>query len=489
MSRGEKGAFMDPSIVIGSFLVFLVLFTLIGALASRVKKSSSEDYLVASRDVSPWLIALSAVSSNNSGYMFIGLVGFTWRVGIEAVWLAFGWVLGDLLTWFWVQRRLRIHSEAIGATSVPAVLATDPSGRVSRPIAVVAGLLTLFFLGGYAAAQLQAGSITLHTLFGWPSWAGAVIGVVIVGIYCMSGGIRASIWTDAVQSMVMVVAMSLLLATCVHQVGGVSDLFEALRSQDPELVNLVPQGLEFGLGLYVLGFVFGGVATIGQPHILIRFMAIDSATSIPKARNIYFVWFIFFSAAVVAVGLYARVLLPDLTAGLEGAALDAASESALPVLSVALLPSALIGVMLAGLFSATMSTADSQILSCSAAITQDVFPRLRTSYRAAKLATLGVAALALVIALSASSGVFALVMMAWAALGSAFGPLLVVRLAKWPLTDGLALLMMLSGIATVALWGASPYADAVYKVLPGIAVPTLIYTLARTTGWVKAQGS
>jgi sodium/proline symporter len=473
---------LSPLIVVASFVVFLVLFTAIGTLAGRVKTESTEDYLVAGRGVNPWLTALSAVSTNNSGYMFIGLIGFTWRQGIEAVWLSLGWILGDLLTWFWVHRRVRSQSEAVGAISVPGLLATDGEGRTSRPIAVVAGLLTFVFLGGYAAAQLKAGSITLHTLFDWPLWAGSVIGVAIVTIYCMSGGIRASIWTDAAQSVVMMGAMTMLLAACMLQVGGPSELSAALMAIDPKLIDPVPEGLAYGLGLYVLGWVFGGVTTIGQPHVLIRFMAIDTADSISKARNIYFVWYTFFSICAVAVGLYARVLMPELGAGLEGAELSAATEGALPALSLMMLPSVLVGVMLAGLFSATMSTADSQILSCSAALTQDIFPRWGQSYSASKWATLSVALLSMTIALTATSGVFSLVLIAWSALGATIGPVLVVRLAGAELSDRLAIAMMASGLATVMAWGASPLGDSVFKALPGFVVPFLVFGIARLLG-------
>lgn len=468
---------MNHYLIIGSFLLFLVLFTVIGALASRVKKSSSEDYLVASRDVSPWLIALSAVSTNNSGYMFIGLIGFTWRQGIEAIWITLGWVLGDLLTWFWVHKRVRAQSEAVSATSVPALLATRQDGTISRPISVIAGLLTLFFLGGYAAAQLKAGSTTLHVLFDWPMWAGSVIGVVIVTIYCMSGGIRASIWTDAAQSVVMVGAMTMLLVTCVLEVGGPHELFAALHQIDPALTQLIPGDLAFGFGLYVLGFIFAGVATIGQPHILVRFMAIDATGSIPRARTIYFIFYTFFSVAALAVGLYARVLLPELGMGLDGAQLAAATEGALPSLSVKMLPPVLIGVMLAGLFSATMSTADSQILSCSASITQDIHPRWSRSYNASKIATLSVAALALFIALVASSGVFSLVLMAWSALGATLGPILIVRMANRPLSNSTAIAMMSSGLATVFIWDMLPWGDSMFKALPGMCVPLCLYML------------
>ncbi len=466
---------MSNLVITLSFAFFLLLFTVIGALASRKKQSSSEDYLVASRNVNPWLIALSAVSTNNSGYMFIGLIGFTWRQGLEAIWITFGWILGDLITWFWVHSRVRRQSEQRNAASVPALLATDSSGKQHRLISVAAGILTFLFLGGYAAAQLKAGSTTLHTLFGWPMWLGSVLGVAIVTVYCMSGGIRASIWTDAAQSIVMLFAMGLLVTSCVVEVGGFSSLMQQLEAIDPKLIDPMPSGLIFGFGLYVLGFVFGGIATIGQPHILVRFMAIDATSSIKKARWIYFAWYTFFSACALVVGLYARVLLPDLGAGLSGVELSAATEGALPTLSIKMLPPVLIGVMLAGLFSATMSTADSQILSCSAAITQDMIPRLKNSYAASKVATLLVALLALIIALTADSGVFAIVLLAWSVLGATIGPVLLIRLTRLPLGGPQALLMMASGILTVVWWGNSAWAGSIFKALPGVVVPLMVY--------------
>lgn len=374
-----------------------------------------------------------------------------------------------------MHRRVRAQSEEIGANSVPSLLATDHLGRISRPIAVVTGILTFFFLGGYAAAQLKAGSATLNALFGWPLWAGSVIGVVVVAVYCMSGGIRASIWTDSVQSVVMIGSMTLLLGYCWMQVGGPTPLFAQLAAIDPKLVEWMPRGLQVGIFLYVLGFLFAGLGTVGQPHILVRFMAIDAVESIKKARTIYFVWYTLFSIAALAVGLYARVIMPDLTQGLADAAAVAASERALPELAVSLLPSAFIGLMLAGIFSATMSTADSQILSCSAAVTQDIFPRWENSYTASKVATLSVAGLALLIALTASSGVFALVLVAWSALASTVGPILIIRLARKPLPTPLAMLMIAVGLSTVYLWGESSLSNDIFKGMPGMLAPLVVY--------------
>lgn len=463
------------TVIVVSFCLFLFMFILIGVLSSRQKKETTEDYLVASRNVNPWLTALSAVASNNSGYMFIGLIGFTYRSGFEGIWITMGWILGDFFTWFWFHKRVRTRSEDVGAASVPTLLGAVSGEHRDRLIVAIAGVITFIFLGLYAAAQLKAGSAATEALFGWPSWLGATVGAVVVIIYCFSGGIRASIWTDAAQSCVMIVSMATLVVYCMMEAGGPASLMASLEAISPDLVRWVPENLAFGAGLYVLGFIFAGVGTVGQPHILIRFMALDSVGSMQKARTIYFAWYTIFSLFAFAVGLYARVILPDLGASLEGDALVAATERALPTLSMALMPGVLVGLMLAGLFAATMSTADSQVLSCSAAITQDVFPKFGESYAASKIATIAVTFMALGFALYASSGVFSIVLIAWAALASMFGPVLLVRLANWPLPAWVGIVMMVAGLAVVILWGETSYADSVFKGLPGFIAPLCVY--------------
>jgi len=466
---------MSIPVVVVTFLVFLAAFTGVGVLSARVKEDTTDDYLVASRTIPGWMTGLSAVSTNHSGFMFIGLIGFTWRFGVEAVWLMAGWFLGDLLCWWWVHHRVRERSEAIEAASFPALLGTRADGSRDVWVTRAAGLLTFFFLGGYAAAQINAGGVTLHALFGWPMAAGAIIGTVIVVLYCFSGGLRASIWTDSAQAIVMVGAMAALLASCMMRAGGFEALGDQLRAIDPSLLQWVPDDLAFGFVMYLVGFTAAGVGVIGQPHIMVRFMAIRDTKSIRTAGTVYFVWYALFTFAAILVGLYGRVLLPDLAAGVPDDQVAAATELAMPTLAMAVLPDVLVGLTLAGLFSATMSTADSQILSCSAAITQDVAPRFRHDYRASKISTLAVAALALGIALAANDGVFALVVGAWSALGAAFGPILLVRLARAPLPSWLAGAMMVAGPATVFAWGATPWSASLFRLLPGLLVPLALY--------------
>lgn len=466
------------TVVILSFLTFLLLFVVIGVLSSRIKSNTTDDYLIAGRSVSPWLTALSAVATNNSGFMFIGLIGYTYRSGVESVWMMVGWVLGDLVAWLLVHARVRKHSEDVDVSTIPALMGTR-KGSTQRGIITVAGLLTFVLLGVYAAAQLKAGSTALHALFGWDPRLGAIIGAVIVVVYCFSGGIRASIWTDAAQSVVMLVAMAVLLVFAAVEAGGPSAVWENLRAQDPTLVDWTPQSLEFGFAMYLLGMTFGGFGAVGQPHILVRFMAIRSVAEIRNARNVYFAWFVPFFCGSIAVGLYARVLLPDLTASSFGSGMSAAeaAEIAMPALAKHLLPDVLIGLTLAGLFSATMSTADSQILVCSGAITQDINPRWKDSYLASKFATLGVTTLALAVALFAGQGVFALVLISWSALGAGLGPVLILRLFHVPVSSFAAIVMMTTGVLTVIGWNLSGYDSDVFKLLPGMIAAFAVYVL------------
>ncbi len=471
------------STVIVSFLFFFGVFVAIGVASALKARNTTDDYLVAGRSVAPWLAALSAVATNNSGFMFIGQIAYSYRVGIESVWMMVGRVVGDFVAWLFVHPRVRRHSEAADVATIPALLGSHRDGS-RRVIVVLAGLLTFILLGVYAAAQLKAGSTVLQTLFGWDPRLGAIIGAVIVVVYCFSGGIRASIWTDAAQSFVMIIAMLTLLAAASFELGSPADVWANLEAQDPALVEWFPRDLAFGFAMYLLGMTFGGFGAVGQPHILVRFMAIRSVDEIHRARQVYFLWFIPFFVASIAVGLYARALMPDLLEIplTEGMSVSQATELAMPEMARRLLPDVLIGLTLAGLFAATMSTADSQILVCSGAVTQDIFTRWKNSYIVSKLATLAVTALALAVALFAGQGVFALVLIAWSALGAGIGPALILRLFHVPLSSLTVALMMTAGVGTVIVWNVIGYDGAVFKILPGMAASFAVWGISLAFG-------
>ena len=453
-----------------SFIFFLVLFTVVGVYAATQKQDTTTDYLLAGRKVNPWAIALSALSTGQSGFLFTAQVGYSYTQGLSSIWLAVGWALGDYLAWLLVFKKLRLVSEASESETVPAFLAQKQPGY--RWISVISALITIFFLGTYAAAQLLAGSKALNSLFGWDYAWGIIIGAVVVVVYCFSGGIRASIWTDSVQTIVMIGALLILLAVSLSVSGGVGNIYTNLRQIDANLVRLFPTNLAWGIMPFFIGWLAAGFGAVGQPHIVVRAMAIDSADNMGKARDIRTICGLITAFAAIFIGLAARVLLTNLPDSYD-------SELALLDLSQSLLPGILVGVILAGLFAATISTADSQILSCSAALTQDLFPGLAKSYKFAKIGTLIVTAIVLAIALVNNDSVFGLITFAWSVLASGLGVLLILRSFERPISTPLAIAVMISGIAVSMIWKLGlALSGAVYEVFPGMATGFLIYLIA-----------
>jgi sodium/proline symporter len=425
------------------------------------------------------VVGLSAVATNNSGFMFVGLIGATYTQGISSLALMMGWVLGDYAAWrAGIPRLLRARSEDAGCVTIPAFLGHGLAG--GEKVVKVAGLIILAFLGTYAAAQLTAGSKALHALFGWDLVVGASLGALIVVVYCFSGGIRASIWTDVAQSVVMVVAMNLLLIVGISAAGGPSALWASLTEIDPQLVNIVPENAPFGFAMFFLGWLAAGFGVVGQPHIMVRAMAIDSAENMDSARRVYVVWNLLFSISAVGVGLTARLLLP------EAAGFD--PELAMPTLSLQLLHPVLVGLVLAGLFAATMSTADSQVLSCSAALTQDLLPRPEAGHYYNKAGTLVVMAIVLTLAMKGSS-VFSLVVLAWSSLAASLGPLLVIRCLGRRITTRTATAMMLGGLLAVLGWKYGlGYGAGLYEALPGMLAGFAIYAVGNALSGSKSDG-
>ena len=458
-----------------TFIGFVILFTVVGLYSSTQKQDTTADYLLAGRTVGPWLVALSALSTGQSGFLFTAQVGYAYTQGISSIWLAIGWAIGDYLAWFLVFRQLRETSEKSDSETVPAFLAQKQSGH--RLISGVSALITIFFLGAYAAAQLLAGSKALTSVFGWDYAWGIIIGAVIVVAYCFSGGIRASIWTDAVQTIVMIGALLILLVVTIDAAAGAGNIFTALGEADENLVALFPPDLGWGFLPFFIGWLVAGFGAVGQPHIVVRAMAIDSADNMGKARDIRTICGLITAFAAIAIGLAGRVLLPQIDD----------PELALLTLSGDLLPGILVGVMLAGLFAATISTADSQILSCSAALTQDLFPGMSRSYKLAKIGTLVVTAIVLAIALINNESVFELIIFAWSILASGLGVLLVLRSWQKPVSTVCAIAMMIVGIATAVIWRQAELSSNLYEVLPGMAAGLLVYLLFRLVEPVVAS--
>jgi|TARA_B100001094_G_scaffold133055_1_gene128936 Na+/proline symporter len=461
-----------------SFLFFLGLFAGVGLASMRVKKDTTDDYLVAGRGMHPALAALSAVSTWNSGYMFIGAVGFTYMMGYNVIWMAVASMAGQLVAWAWLYKFIQQEGRERNVRSLSSLVAE----KAGAPEAKLAAILSVLFLSIYAAAQLTSGGKALLVMLGWDELIGILIGFVLVVAYCYAGGIRASIWTDAVQSCVMIVGSLILCWIALGEVGGFSGLNSELNSQDPALTNIMPPGLMFGVSMWAFAFFLGGLAVAGQPQVVSRIMTLDSDSDRKQAMVWFFVWQTPFIIMITFIGLASRVLFDSA---------DFDPELGLPMLAMSTMPALGVGMILASIFAATMSTADSQVLACTAAITDDVKPEWREDHKTTKKVTLVVAAFATAISIGGlyvpgGDSVFKLVVLAVYGLGSVFVPLLIIRWAGFKPDSTHSIVMMVSAFSGVIVWSMLPAimgwktvagADGIFPSVPGMGAAFLAHFL------------
>ena len=447
-------------VLVASFLLFMCAFAGIGLASMWVKEDTTDDYLVAGRGMNPALAALSAVSTWNSGYMFIGFIGFTYTMGYSIIWIGLGSMIGQIVAWIWLYKFIQQSANERGVRSLSSLV----SNVTGSPEAKLAAVLSVLFLAVYAAAQLTSGGKALYVMLGWSEVIGILIGFVLVVAYCYAGGIRASIWTDAAQSSVMIIGSSLLCYVAMQEVGGISGLHEGLESQNANLTSIVPADLNFGVSLWIFAFFLGGLSVAGQPQVVTRVMTLATDQDRKTAMLWFFAWQTPFLLIMVIIGLASRVVFTGT---------DFDPELGLPMLAMETLGPFWVGLILASIFAATMSTADSQVLACTAAFTDDVMPQISQDHKKTKVVTLVIAAFATAISIfglyvPGGDSVFALVVLAVYGLGSIFVPILIIRWAGYEPDTNHTMAMMLAALFTVILWSVSGFGDDIFPSVPGM---------------------
>ena len=457
----QRGVIVDIVLIL-SFLFFMSVFAGVGMASIYVKEETTDDYLVAGRGMNPALAALSAVSTWNSGYMFIGFIGFTYMMGYSVIWLGLVSTIGQVLAWMWLYKFIQEEGQERGLRSLSSLVAE----KAGAPEAKLAAALSVLFLSIYAAAQLTSGGKALNVMMGWDEMVGILIGFVLVVAYCYAGGIRASIWTDAAQSCVMVIGSTILCWIAIQTVGGFSGLHAGLEAQSPTLTNLYPPDLKFGISMWAFAFFLGGLGVAGQPQVVSRVMTLGSDSDRKKAMIWFFVWQTPFIGLMLIIGFASRVLF-----NFHG--FD--PELGLPVMAMATMPAIGVGMILASIFAATMSTADSQVLACTAAITDDIKPEWRGDYKTTKIVTLVVAAFATLISIGGlyipgGDSVFLLVVLAVYGLGGIFIPLLTIRWMGYKPDSTHSIAMMVAAFAGVIGWLLLGFggADGIFPSVPGM---------------------
>lgn len=459
-------------ILILSFLLFMGFFAAVGLSSIRVKENTTDDYLVAGRGMHPGLAALSAVSTWNSGYMFIGFIGFTYTIGYSVIWIGLASTIGQVVAWIWLYKFIQEQANERGVRSLSSLVS-----RVSgAPEAKLAAALSVLFLSVYAAAQLTSGGKALFAMMGWSELIGILIGFVLVVAYCYAGGIRASIWTDAAQSCVMIVGSVLLCWVAMGEVGGFNGLHDGLNSQNENLTDMFPPDLKLGVTLWVFAFFLGGLGVAGQPQVVSRVMTLGTDKDRKQAMIWFFVWQTPFILLMLIIGLASRVTFTSA---------DFDPELGLPMMAMETLGPFWVGLILASIFAATMSTADSQVLACTAAITDDIIPKWSQNHTMTKVVTLLVALLATTISIAGQyipggDSVFALVVLAVYGLGGIFIPMLTIRWMGYEPDTFHSIVMMVSALVAVIVWRLVGLNNDIFESVPGMgAAFTAHFVMAR----------
>lgn len=449
------------------FILYLLFMIAIGwFFYSRTKNLS--DYILGGRGLNSWVTSLSAQASDMSGWLLLGLPGYAYLAGIEASWIAIGLTIGTYLNWKFVAQRLRRDTQAMGDSITLPEYFQNRFQTTSRTLRVVSALFILIFFLIYTASGFVAGAKLFSTVFGFSYTLALLIGVFVIISYTFLGGFHAVAWTDFFQGMIMFFAIIIVPALVVINLGGFGGTWVKLHTLNPNYLTLFKdingQPLSW---IAIVSLLAWGLGYFGQPHILARFMAIRSADNIPKARLIAMVWVIISLTCAVLIGLVANAYLSPLPEG--------ESETVFVVLVNHMVIPILAGFLLAAILAAIMSTADSQLLVASSAVTEDfyhTFIRKNASQTELVWVSRGtvvlIAAFAFVIALDPDSSVLDLVSYAWAGFGATFGPIILLSLFWKRMTAGGALAGIISGGITVLIWKQlSGGIFELYEIVPG----------------------
>ncbi len=451
-----------------SFVAYLVLILVIGGNA-YTRTHDIDDYILGGRKLGAVVTALSVGASDMSGWLLLGLPGAVYLSGLSEAWIGIGLLGGAYASWRLVSRRLRVYSQhARNSLTLPDYLENRFADK-TRVLRILSAAVILLFFTFYTASGLVGGAILFENSFGLDYRIALYLGALIIVSYTFVGGFLAVSWTDALQAALMLLALIITPVLVLQDAGGADAFVRQMRQ-----VNASSTSLFQGISLVgVISLLAWGLGYFGQPHILARFMAIESPARLVAARRIAMSWMVV-------------VLMGSVTTGLAGMAYFAQQplenpETVFIALSQVLFNPWIAGIISAAILSAIMSTIDSQLLVSSSVISEDfyrVFVRPGAGEKelllVSRSAVIAIALLAVMIASDRNSRVLDLVGYAWAGFGAAFGPVILFSLFWRRMTGRAAISGMVCGAVTVVVWSnLQGGLFDVYEMVPGFLLASV----------------
>ncbi len=458
----DAGSTVNSTVLLVSFAVYTLAIIAVGLYSARYAKRSNEDYFLAGRSLGGWVAALSASASSESGWVTLGLVGWAFTSGVQAYWIIPGCLLGFLFNWFVLAARVHDRSIALNALTLPDLFAFNFRERVPllRVLSVVVILSAMLL---YVAAQLAAAGKAFSICFDGVDYrVGVLIGAGIVLVYTVLGGFRAVCWTDFLQALLMVGTLVAFPLYLLSTHGGYGFIGQQLEAADAGLLEFVPQKsgmalVGFLLGAGALGINFGYP---GQPHVLVRFMALRSRREAITAGIVSAIWATLVYWGAVTVGLMARAMTASGAEwGQQMLAGDQTHELGLVLSAMHLLPGMMAGLVLAAVLAAICSTADSQLVVAASSFANDIYARLISKRPQAahlmvnRLVVFALGFCAVLLVIDEQVNVYEYVLTyGWAIMGAAFGPQMILMIL-WKRSSYVGCLGgMLTGFVVAILW-------------------------------------
>ncbi|WP_415270835.1 sodium/proline symporter PutP [Hominibacterium faecale] len=464
-------------IIAAIFILYLGVMVAIG-IKHYSKTDSLSEYILGGRKLGSWVTAMSAQASDMSGWLLIGLPGTAYVIYTgtsEAIWTAIGLFIGTYLNWLFVAKRLRKYTQVAGnAITIPDFFENRFRDH-KHILRIVSGVFIVIFFLVYTSSQFAAGGKLFNTIFGMDYTIGLIVCAVIILAYTALGGFTAVCWTDTIQGTIMFFALIIVPIIAVISMGGIDDVSLRLAQLTPESLGFFPQIDGRINGLLLASALGWGLGYFGQPHILVRFMAIESPDMIHKSRVIAMIWVGITLAAAIIIGIVGKAFMPGLEDG-ETIYMSMINTMFNPVIA---------GILLIAILAAIMSTASSQLLVSASSVSRDLYATIfkkdtegPSIVWASRLTVVIISVIAIVIAIDPDSSVFGLVSCAWGGFGSAFGPLILFALFWRRMTLPGAIAGMITGGVVDLLWyNLEGGIFDIYEIIPGFIASAAVIVI------------
>ena len=468
---------MSTVIIAAIFILYLGVMVAIG-IKHYSKTDSLSEYILGGRKLGSWVTAMSAQASDMSGWLLIGLPGTAYVIYTgtsEAIWTAIGLFIGTYLNWLFVAKRLRKYTQVAGnAITIPDFFENRFRDH-KHILRIVSGVFIVIFFLVYTSSQFAAGGKLFNTIFGMDYTIGLIVCAAIILAYTALGGFTAVCWTDTIQGTIMFFALIIVPIIAVISMGGIDDVSLRLAQLTPESLGFFPQIDGRINGLLLASALGWGLGYFGQPHILVRFMAIESPDMIHKSRVIAMIWVGITLAAAIIIGIVGKAFMPGLEDG-ETIYMSMINTMFNPVIA---------GILLIAILAAIMSTSSSQLLVSASSVSRDLYATIfkkdtegPSIVWASRLTVVIISVIAIVIAIDPDSSVFGLVSCAWGGFGSAFGPLILFALFWRRMTLPGAIAGMITGGVVDLLWyNLEGGIFDIYEIIPGFIASAAVIVI------------